>query len=35
MQFVDPTNDLAFKKIFGNDQHKKYFDQFFECDFKI
>ena len=22
MQFADPKNDLAFKKIFGNDKHK-------------
>ena len=22
MKFADPKNDLAFKKIFGNEQHK-------------
>ena len=23
MRFVDPKNDVAFKKIFGDDQHKE------------
>jgi len=23
MKFLDPTNDVAFKKIFGNDQKKE------------
>ena len=23
MRFADPKNDLAFKKIFGNEQHKE------------
>ncbi len=22
MQFVDPRNDIAFRKIFGDEQHK-------------
>jgi hypothetical protein len=29
MKFVDPTNDLAFKKIFGNENKKEILISFF------
>ena len=35
MQFVDPTNDLAFKKIFGNDQHKNILISFLNAILKF
>ena len=36
MQFADPKNDIAFKKIFGNEQHKNILISFLNSilDFK-
>ena len=36
MRFADPKNDLSFKKIFGNEQHKSVLISFLNSvlDFK-
>jgi hypothetical protein len=31
MKFVDVTNDVAFRKIFGNENKKKLFDFISQC----
>ena len=33
MKFVDMKNDIAFKKVFGNSDKKKYFNFIFKCAF--
>ncbi len=35
MIFLDPLNDIAFKKVFGSEEHKNITISFFELHFRV